>query len=119
MYEEAYLLEDTEDMLDELWEDSQETPPVWLKAFRRNKFSRRVIAQKKLRNLFKQTRRKYGVGVYFDRWKKRLVQCTINKKSIRKTHNRHFRRIHNGNLNLVAASGGSYKKFSDYKWDIW
>ena len=119
MEDNRYALQETEELMDELWEEDMDTPPVWTKAFRRNKFSRRQIARRKLQSLFRKTRNKYGAGVYFDRWKKRLVQYSIHSKSLRVFHNRHFRRIHNSDLELTAASGGSYKKFSDYRWEIW
>ena len=84
----------------------------------RNKRMRKRIERHKLQKLYEETKYKYGVGVYYSEQKKRLIKDSVNKSSVRKACNRHFRRrLNRGELDGVS-NGGSYRKHEDYWWAV-
>lgn len=78
-----------------------------------NKHEGQAIARRKLQRLYEETKHAYGAGAYFDTDKGRILKYTCNSKELRQSHNRRFRRKH-----IDVASGGAYKKHSDYWWDL-
>ena len=81
----------------------------------RNKHSRHLKGQNKLKNLYLQTKNSYGSGVWFDEDKNRLIKYSCNSKSLRQMCNRHFRRIMNRNFNFIP-NGNKYRRYTDYWW---
>ena len=85
---------------------------------RSNLWYRKHIGRRRLRKLYDVTKRYYGAGVYFDRYKNRLVRYTCNSKSVRRMLNRIFRRRVNRNLDYAVANDGGYRKHTEYWWSI-
>lgn len=88
------------------------------RARRRNKRSRLLVRKQKLNRLFEETKNSYGVGVYYDKWKGRIVEDSLNKSSVRRECNRRFRRRVNHGRYSVVANGGAYRKHEEYWWSI-
>lgn len=78
-----------------------------------NRHEAQEIARHKLQKLYAETKHSYGAGAYFNDKKGRIQKYTCNYKPLRQLHNRRFRHRH-----IDIASGGAYKKFSDYWWDL-
>ena len=107
------LLEDTKDLLPE-----DRVAFFIARAKRRNKRTRQRIAQHKLRKLFEETKRTYGVGAWYCEHKHRIIRDSVNSASVRKECNRRFRRRHNNGHYEEVANGGAYRKHEDYWWSV-
>jgi hypothetical protein len=81
----------------------------------RNKRTRRRRGQNKLRNLYSQTRTKYGAGAWFDKDNNRLRKYSYNSKILRQSCNRRFRRRMNRNFDFIP-DGNAYRRYIDYWW---
>ena len=105
-----------DDVFDDLDELLEEEEP--LKIPRSNRYHRWLIGRRKLRNLYRKTRHKYGVGAYFDYYKHRIIKDSVNSKSIRQECNRRFRRRMNQYRYDTVANGAAYRKHEDYWWGV-
>lgn len=85
------------------------------KADWRNKRTRRLRGQNRLRNLYNQTKTKGCSGASYDEDKNFFKKYSCNSKSLRQSCNRRFRRKMNRNLNRVP-DGGGYRRYIDYWW---
>lgn len=83
----------------------------------RNKYLRILWKRKRVLRLYRETRRKYGVGLYYCHDKQRLVRYTVNKKSVRTMCNRKFRKRMKQYCEPVS-DGGAYRKHEEYWWSV-
>ncbi len=86
---------------------------------KRNKKYRLYLKQDKLAKLYKETRFSCAAGVYFDRFKKRLIRYSNNRKSFRKAVGRALRHRMNQDLGYEVADGSGYKRHKEYWWVIY
>ena len=113
-----YIDLSTEDALEKWLLEDCETVEKPKKKVRPNRYERKRISHHKLNALYNETKEKYGVGAYFDRYKKRIIRDSVNSKSVRRMCNRRFRKRHNSGIYENVQNGSSYKKYEDYWWNV-
>ena len=92
--------------------------PVFPKTMHRNKRYRTLMAKRRLKKLYQETKNIYGVGAWYNSHKGRIIKDSINNKKERQLCNRRFRRRwKNGRYNEVA-DGGAYRKHEEYWWAV-
>ena len=77
---------------------------------------------RRLKNLYKKTKNHYARGAYYDNDKERYIQFQMSRKGrgnyisyVKKKCNRIVRR----NRFSVPNGKGSYRKMSEFWWEIW
>ena len=92
--------------------------PVFPKAQRRNKRYRILMAKRRLKKLYNETKNIYGVGAYYDSYKKRIIKDSVNSASVRTACNRRFRRRWKNGRYDTVSNGAAYRKHEDYWWFV-
>ena len=95
-----------------------EAVPNGRKCQSRSNHPRRMEQKRRLTRLFEETKRKYGVGVFFSVEKQRLIRDTVNNKNTRQACNRRFRHRMNRWRYDKVQDGGAYRKHEEYWWAI-
>ena len=92
--------------------------PVFPKTIHRNKHYRTMMAKRRLKKLYEETKHIYGVGAYYDTRKKRIIKDSVNSASERTACNRRFRRRWKSGRYDTVANGGAYRKHEEYWWSV-
>ena len=99
-------------------DDMVTVKPAFPKAVRRNKRYRTLMAKRRLKKLYNETKNIYGVGAYYDSYKKRIIKDSVNKASVRAACNRRFRRRWKSRHYDTVANGAAYRKYEEYWWAV-
>jgi hypothetical protein len=80
-------------------------------------YKRSKCRNDRLKKLYAETKNYYGLGVYYDKKKKRLIRCYISKRGRRRYYKRYSNKL--VRREKVIGDYGYFKKVYDLWWNLY